>query len=372
MRQQVALAVSGAVLVFALLLACPVPGAAVGLAITDMAGRQVSFPGRPGRLVALGPGALRLAVYLGVQEQVVGVEQIEKDVREGRPYALAHPRLAELPTVSPGGPAGINKKPDLEGILRVRPEVVFVTYMEAGVAEEVQRLLRVPVVVLSYGRFGTFDEAVYASLRIAGRILGREERAEQVIAYVETGRRDLRQRVAGVPAATRPTVYVGGIGFRGTHGIESTDAEYVPFAWLEARNVVGDRAKEGHLFLDRETLLRLDPEVVFVDGGGLSHIGADYGRRPEYYRLLRAFRERKVFTLYPFNWYMTNVDTVLADAYAVGRILYPERFRDIDLQRRTNEIFRVLAGAPVYNEMEHAYGSLGARPAFLDLAVLGR
>ena len=305
-------------------------------------------------------------MYLGAQEQLVGVEQIEKDAREGRPYALAHPRLAELPTVSPGGPAGINKKPDLEGILRVRPEVVFVTYMEAGLAEEVQRLLRVPVVVLSYGRFGTFDEAVYASLRIAGRILGREERAEQVIAYVETGRRDLRQRVAGVPTATRPTVYVGGIGFRGTHGIESTEAEYVPFAWLEARNVVGDRAKEGHLFLDRETLLRLDPEVVFVDGGGLSHVGADYGRRPEYYRLLRAFRERKVFILYPFNWYMTNVDTVLADAYAVGKILHPERFRDIVPGRDADDVYRFMVGAAVSADMERAYGPLGGPPMFLS------
>ena len=34
-----------------------------------------------------------------------------------------------------------------------------------------------------------------------------------------------------------------------------------------------------------------------------------------------------------YNWYANNYDTVLADAYAIGKLLYPDRFADVDPER---------------------------------------
>jgi iron complex transport system substrate-binding protein len=62
---------------------------------------------------------------------------------------------------------------------------------------------------------------------------------------------------------------------------------------------------------------------------------------------------------------MTNVDTALADAYAAGQILHPERFRDIAPGRGADEVYRFMVGAPVYADMQRAYGPLGGRPMFL-------
>lgn len=44
------------------------------------------------------------------------------------------------------------------------------TYMDGALADEVQQILNIPVVVLSYGAFATFDEAVYDALKIAGNV----------------------------------------------------------------------------------------------------------------------------------------------------------------------------------------------------------
>ena len=70
------------------------------VSVTDMAKRSVSVPATVNRIVALGPGALRLMTYLQATDRVVGVEDLEKGSPAGRPYALAHPELARMPRAS--------------------------------------------------------------------------------------------------------------------------------------------------------------------------------------------------------------------------------------------------------------------------------
>ena len=343
-------------------------GAAQSLTFTDMAGRNVTVPFDPDRIVCLGPGALRLVVYLQAEQKVVAVEDMEKRSPSGRPYWLAHPELKQLPSCGPGGPAAINKKPDLEKILTVAPQVIFVTYMEAALADEVQKTLGIPMVVLSYGAFATFDETVFEALKLTGRVLNREKRANDVVAYFESLRDDLHQRTTGIPADRIPNVYVGGIGFRGFQSIDSTEQKYIPFDWVRAKNMAeGLPAVNGsHIFVDKETLLRLNPDVIFVDGGGLALVQEDYSKKTSYYQSLKAFSERKVFTLLPFNWYTTNVGTALADAFAIGKTLYPEAFADVDIKEKCNAIYSYLVGQPVYEQMEKDYAPIGQPVSFIQ------
>ncbi|MDQ1336433.1 MAG: iron complex transport system substrate-binding protein [Thermodesulfobacteriota bacterium] len=338
------------------------------MTVTDMAGREVAVPFDPERIVCIGPGALRIIVYLQAESKVVGVEEMEKMNPRGRPYWLAHPELGNLPRCGPGGPISIDKKPDLEAVLSVSPQVIFVTYMKASLAHDVQQTLRIPVVVLSYGAFATFDDTVYDSLRLAGKILNRSKRADDVAAYVESLRNDLAQRTMDIPEGGRPTAYIGGIGYRGAHGIESTEQEYAPFEWVHADNVAKPlKASVGtHAFVDKEMLLKLNPNIVFVDGGGYSLVAQDYRKNPSYYQALKAFSNQRVYTLLPFNWYVTNIGTALADAFAVGKILYEDRFEGIDPEPMADKIYTFLVGKPVYKEMKKDYGAIGRKAPFLN------
>ncbi len=338
------------------------------ITVTDMAGRKVQAPFDPDRIVCLGPGALRLIVYLNAEDKVAGVEKMEKINPQGRPYWIANPELAELPSCGPGGPASINKKPDLEAILSVKPDVIFATYMEASLANEVQKILGIPVVVLSCGNFSTFDTVVYEALQFAGKILNREKRANDVVNFIESLRKDLNERTAGISKNRRPRVYVGGIGYRGSQGIESTEQSYIPFEWTNAGNVAEkvETSIGSHVFMDKERLLKLNPEVIFIDGGGLALIKEDYRKKSKYYETLKAFSERQVYILLPFNFYNTNIGTALADAYAIGKILYPDRFKDVDMEKKTDEIYSFLVGAPVYEQMKKDFAPIGGRAEFLN------
>ncbi|BEQ14602.1 iron ABC transporter substrate-binding protein [Desulfoferula mesophila] len=341
--------------------------AADTLQITDMTGRKVSVPLNPSRIVCLGPGCLRLIVYLKAQDKVVGIEAFEKRFPGGRPYYYATPALGKLPAITPGGVPAINNLPDLEGVLKVRPQVVFATYLQKAKADQLQSLLNIPVVVLSYGPFASFDKVVLDSILLAGRILGKDQRAQEVVKRLEGWQADLGRR--GQEAKRHAGAYVGGIGFKGTHGLESTDPNYLPLRWVGAKNLAATQGKTGHLMLDKEQLLGLNPEYVFVDGGGLALVAADYDKKPEFYKNLRAFQEGKVYLLHPFNWYTTNLGTALADSYAIGKILEPEAFQDVNPAAKADEIYVFLVGKPVYATMAKRYGPLGSTPSFLKKAA---
>ncbi len=334
----------------------------------DMLSRQIAINHQVHRIVCVGPGALRLIVYLQAEKLVVGVEEIEKRSSTGRPYRMAHPEFAALPSIGPGGPQSINRKPDLEAILKLHPDVIFATYMNKTVADSIQNITGIPVVVLSYGSTESLQSHIEKSLFLAGKILGRESRALDVSSYIEILQKDIHRRIASASTNCKQTVYVGGVGYRGSHGIESTELHYLPFMWTGVHNIAESvTARIGsHIFVDKEILLSLDPDVIFIDAGGLKLIQEDYRKHPGFYHALKAWSSGKIYLLFPFNYYTTNLETALLNAYAVGKVLFPRQFQDVNLKTKADEIFSFFVGSSVYEAMERAYGPLGCPVSLLN------
>jgi iron complex transport system substrate-binding protein len=73
-----------------------------------------------------------------------------------------------------------------------------------------------------------------------------------------------------------------------------------------------------------------------------------------------------VYGVLPFNWYTTNYGSVLADAYFVGKILYPERFEDVRPAEKADEIYEFLVGKPVFEKMNELFEKLAFKRIELD------
>ncbi|WP_292460946.1 iron ABC transporter substrate-binding protein [Methanothermococcus sp.] len=323
--------------------------------ITDMLGREVEVPKEVNKIVCVGPGCLRLITYLNATDKVVGVEDAEKKWSiYGRPYRIAHPELAKLPTIGQGGP---NPKPNPEELIKVKPDVLLACYITEEQANDLQQKTGIPVVVLSYGQLATFNnEDLFDSIELAGKILDKEERAKEVVKFIKDCQTDLNERTKNISDDKKPTVYVGGIGFKGIHGIDSTQCNYPPFMAVNAKNVVDELNKEGHVFITKEQLLKWNPDIIFVDEGGIKLVREDYNKNPEYYNSLKAFKDGNVYGLLPYNYYTTNIGTALADAYYVGKVIYPDEFKDINPEQKADEIYTFLVGKPVYNTMKEKLG----------------
>ena len=322
--------------------------------LTDLAGRVVEVPTQVERVVAIGPGALRLVVYAGGTERVVGVEEFESRPPIARPYTLANPQLLDLPVVGAGGP---DSAPDAERLITVEPDVIFVGQIaDAAAAEKLASATGIPVVVVSYGRLGSLDEPFFESLALVGEVLGTQEHAGRSAARISDALDDLAARVDAVKDGDRPGAYIGALGFRGAHGIESTQADYLPFAAIGANNVAAAHEQQGSVIIDKEQLLEWNPTYVFVDRGGLALVREDVKANRRLYEGLGAVREGRVFSLLPFNSYWTNVELALANAYFAGTVLFPEQFADIDAEAMADELAIGLVGAPVYEQLTSVYG----------------
>ena len=179
---------------------------------------------------------------------------------------------------------------------------------------------------------------------------------EEVIKFIKDCQKDLNDRTKDIPDDKKPSVYVGGIGFKGMHGIDSTECKYPPFEAVNAKNVADELNKEGHAFVSKEQILKWNPDVIFIDEAGLKLVIEDYKKNLEFYDSLKAFKNGDVYGLLPYNFYTTNIGTALADAYYIGKVLYPERFNDINPEEKADEIYTFLVGKPVYEQMKKQFG----------------
>lgn len=326
------------------------------ISITDSLGRTVTIPSDADSFVAIGPGCLRLYCYVGDVSKIVGVEQQElTDGAYGRPYAHANPELLNLPIIGPGGPGNA---PDAEKLIEVAPDVILSLYnSDMAAVDELQTKTNIPVVALSYGWTEVFDPQTHNSIEIIGKVIGAEERASEVIAFFDECQKDLAERTAGISEADKPGVYLGAQSMRGTHGIESTSGGYSLFTAVNARNAVDEAGIHEYVMLDKEKLLELDPDIIFLDAAGLANVKDDYSSSPAFYNGLSAFKTGQVYLQLPYNYYYTNIDLALCDAYYIGSIVYPEAFGDIEITAKADEIFTELLGKALYDEMaEECYG----------------
>jgi len=336
------------------------------ITVVDGLGRSVTVPYDPEHVICSGPGCLRLLVYLQAQDRAVAVDDMEgrRSTFEARPYFLANPWLAELPVF---GEFRGHDNPELILALDPQPQVIFKTFPLMGTDPvELEEMTGIPVVVLEYGVMWPDRADFDRSLRTMALIVDRGERAEEVIAFIDSTISDLARRTEGIPADSQRSCFIGGIAYRGPHGFQSTEPGYPPFIFAGAHNIAMPENTEGlsleHADIAKEQILAWDPDVVFIDGSTLQ---ADPGANAiqqitedPAYSSLSAVRNGELYCLLPYNWYTWNCGSILADAYYIGKVLYPESFQDVDPAAKAEEIYRFLVGAGVFTQLKESFGGL--------------
>jgi len=318
--------------------------------IEDILKRKVEIPKKVNRILALGC-SLREIVCVNAADKVVGIEYREKpktSEKEGvpqgsdLPYMLVFPQLYDLPIVNVGaGGSDFN----YEKIIELNPDIIFIGTSKVQAADDLQKKTDIPVIALYTNAIGTSKqyEIFYNSLRITGKVLGAEERAEELIDIMENYFQDLNERVKNIPDSEKPSVYIGGRAFYGSHGISGTDPQWPPFNLIKAKNVASSLSDIScGMSIDKEALIGWNPGTIFISPVSLSIINNELKSTP--YQDLKAVKEKRVYYVLPYCWYSYNKENAIADAYFVGKILYPDVFEDIEIDKKGVEIFEKFYG----------------------------
>lgn len=154
-------------LFLALLMAVTITAAmAESFTVTDMFGREVTLTGPVTRIVAMEPSDCEILCALGCEDALVG---------RGK-YCDYPASVLELPAVNSGA------NTNLEEILALQPQVVIMSDM-AHTEEQVKLLVENGVQVI--GTDANSIEEVYVSIRLLGKVMGKDAEAEAVIADMQ-------------------------------------------------------------------------------------------------------------------------------------------------------------------------------------------
>jgi iron complex transport system substrate-binding protein len=223
----------------------------------------------PTRIVSTSPSITETLFALGLGDRVVGVST----------YCRFPTEVAKLPKV------GTFLKPDAELIAGLRPDLVIVHEVSAGIDRRLASL-RIPFVIVERGTLAS----VFSSIRQIGIAAGVPERAETIVGDVQRRLDAIRRAAASAPR--RRVLFI--IGRR--PGALADLIAIGPGSYLNdvieiagGINVLNIAGQPEYPRISMETVLRLDPDVI-IDTVDMGDTAAErQQRQPINERLWRAY-----------------------------------------------------------------------------------
>ncbi len=340
------------------------------ITVTDMIGRSVEVnPGQYERVVCIGAGALRMYSYIGDVSLLCGVEDIDNTTLEerpkmfdsvARPYVLAYgDTFNTLDSCGVGGPNA--QAAEAEKILSCNPDIVISEYEDEAKEDALQEQLGVPVITLKSGPKGVFDDSFDGSMTLLGTIFGNTEKAEKIIAYVDEQQKEISERTKDIPEDEKPSVYICGLGNWGTTNHLMTAQNYVLFNIANVKNAVTDLEKDGIQELEAEKFEALGENIdmMIMDAAAVKNIKPLYAEDKTMFDSCKAWNDGEVYLEMAFNAYYTNYEIALANTWFIAKSVYPDKFEDVDMTKKTNEITQVFFGKDLADQIFACPSSFG-------------
>ena len=338
--------------------------------VTDMIGRPVEVtPGSYKKVVCIGAGALRMYSYIGDVSLLCGVEDIDNTSLStrpqmfdsvARPYMLAYgDTFKTLPSCGVGGPQA--QAAEAEKILACGPDIVISEFEDASKSDALQQQLGVPVIVLSTGSDGVFDSKFAGSMTLLGKLFGQEEKAERLNKFVADEKAAIEAKVANIPEADKPSVYICGLGNWGTTNHLMTAQNYISFKVANVKNVVTDLAAPGIQPIEEELFVALgeDMDIIIMDAAAVKNIKPLFAEDPTMFDACKAWQNGEVYLEMAYNAYYTNYEIALINTWFIAKTVYPDLFEDIDITEKTNEVTQAFFGLDLAEEIAAAPSSFG-------------
>lgn len=362
------------VLLVASLAACatqPQAGENTGsMTVTDMIGREVSVtPGSYKKVVCIGAGALRMYSYIGDASLLAGVEDIDNTTLSerpkmfdsvARPYVLAFGEtFNKLPSCGVGGPMA--QAAEAEKILNCAPDIVISEFEDVEKSDALQKQLGVPVITLSAGSDGVFDQKFSDSMELLGKIFCQEEKAAALNKFVAQEKAAIEAKVANISEEEKPSVYICGLGNWGTTNHLMTAENYISFKVAGVKNVVSGLGIQGVGPVEEEKFVELSEkmDIVIMDAAAVKNIKPLYAEDKTMFDTCKAWKNGEVYLEMAYNAYYTNYEIALANTWFIAKTVYPEAFADVDMTAKTNEITKVFLGKELADEIFACPGSFG-------------
>ena len=309
--------------------------------VTDQIGRQVTIPDRVDRVVVLQHQTLNLLVQLNATDKIVGILANWKQ-QLGDGYAQLVPELTHK------APLGDLTHVDLEQLVALHPQVVFVTnYAPKEMIDQISAL-GIPVLAISLrhddaGQQGkinptmqneeqAYDRGIKEGITLIGEVVNKPQQAKALIDAAFAGRKLVSDRLQDLPAQQRVRAYMANPDLT-TYG--SGKYTGLMMAHAGALNVAAATV-QGFKQVSMEQVVAWNPQVIFVQDR-YPNVVADIYHDPNW-QSIAAVKNHQVWLMpeYAKAWGYPMPEAMGLGELWMAKKLYPQKFRDIDMQQQAD------------------------------------
>lgn len=318
--------------------------------VVDQLGRRVTIPQKVNRVVCLMHHSLNIMLELQAGDTLVGIiKNWDKLLFEG--VKDIYPRLKTLPT--PGDLNTVN----MEEIIKLNPDVVIVThYFPSNLIKKMEDAgLAVIAISLYTADFEQAskqnpklldpDKAYTVGLKqgvtLLGEVLGRQAKTKELNDFIVEKRALVGNRVADIPEAKRTRCYIANPDLN-TYG----SGKYPGVIMNRAGGVNVASNIDGYKQVDMEQILAWNPQVIFIQDRYANV--AQQIKKDASWNGITAVKEHRVYVTpeYVKPWGHPCPESMALGELWMGKKLYPDRFKDIDLPKIVNEFYTRFYGVP--------------------------
>lgn len=256
--------------------------------------------------------------------QVIGISTVARE--DNDLLRAAKPDVAQLfPSV------GNNSNVNMEILLRLKPDLVLSWSSNPDYIRFLQGK-GLPVVAV----YPESISELYRVMRLQGRLFGQEKRIEAAIRRMEEIFTLIRQRVSTVPPrqrkkaiwiSSKPTTVTGGI---------SVNNDLLS---LVGQTNPGGGIRDHSRDVSQEQIMAWNPDVIYI-WGRAPYSANDILSNPQW-RHIRAVKERRVFKAPKWDTWSPRLAPL---ALWMATRVYPDRFRDIDIDTTIKRFYRDVFG----------------------------
>lgn len=306
--------------------------------VQDSADRYVEVPYPIERIVVLWDNPTEVVQALGAIERIVGIDVATKDlVNQG-----LYPELQDIPVV------GSWDEPNYEIIAGLEPDVVIMLSSYPPLPDEVQKQLEpfgIAVVGLDFYR----TEVYFREVTTLGFMLGLEERAADYIAFYKETLDMIASRLGEIPDSERKLVYFEAAADYRTYGGGGYGAGIPDMVRAGGGIDLYPEITAVTFEVDPEDIGNRNPDVIFkgqpagyfiTDESDFKSIRDSIAARPE----LAGTKAVTNGDVYVISFDVTGGARKIFGPMFLAKILYPDRFTDLDPEAILREYLETYLG----------------------------
>lgn len=300
------------------------------IVITDQLGKTIEFDGVPEKVATtIMPFPYIFYAVVGNNDNLVGCNPSSIVAYEDSALKYMYPELADAET----GFVDTSFVVNVEELIKLKPDVVFQwNYMDEEIAK--MEAAGIKVIALQYGSL----EDLETWINIIGRLMNREDRAKELIAYFHESVEEVDEKLAGLPEDELSNILIL------SDDLKVTGTGFSAY-WVEhsgAVNPAGNLSGDD-LNVNMEQIYEWNPDIIYI-GNFTPLQPSDLIENKldgENWSIVSAVQNSKVYKI-PiggYRWDPPGVETPLMIKWLAG-IQHPELFEDMNMEQELVDFYK--------------------------------